>query len=171
MPFTELNFHVLINWAMKQRSVRGAEDVLHCSKQLLNSAAGHEEPRMRKERAFWETFLEGKVTQPHGNAVVYQAVKSIAIHLLCTVACSRQTSSLAWPVSCIQNSFCGLLLASDQAQTKQTQQAPSPTTTIDLAHVQWGTETWGRRVPQERQLEFTVSGALLTLGFENVPAC
>lgn len=50
--------------------MRDAGDVLDCSKQLLNSSAGLEEPRMREERAFWETFWEGKVTQPHGNAVV-----------------------------------------------------------------------------------------------------
>lgn len=50
-----------------------------------------------------------------------------------------------------------------------THQAPRPT--LDLAHVQWWAETWGRRVAQERQLEVTVSGALLTLGFGNVLKC
>lgn len=106
MPCTDLNFHALLNWAMKQNGevcwVLGMCCIV--AKQLLSSAAGHEEPRKSKDRAFWETFWEGKVTQPHGNAVVFQAVKSIAIHLLCTIACSRQSSSLAWPVSCIQNS-------------------------------------------------------------------
>lgn len=83
---------------------------------------------MSKERAFWETW-EGKVTQPQGNAVVFQAVEPIAIHLLCTTACSRQISSLAWSISCIQNSvFLWASTGFRPGPTKQAQQAPSPMT-------------------------------------------
>ena len=69
---SELHLHPLLNratgiqgWKQSGEVRGGAGGMLHCSKQLLSSAAGHEEPRSEQRGLSEETFWDGKGTQPH----------------------------------------------------------------------------------------------------------
>lgn len=138
------------------------------------SAAGHEVPRMRKEWPFWETFWEGK----SHNDFPWQCSGFPSCKINCDSPALHHClfqADLIFILAHFMYPKLIFFLGFHWFQTRPYQSRPSrhqaPSPALDLAHVQWGAETWGRRVSQEGQLEVTVSGALLTLGFGNVPEC